>query len=265
MELTIGNLKVGSRIQLGAYGVTGMDEQPIVWLKATDDNKFITEHVIDYLAFDAREPNNTANGCDIAGNYDYDLSNIRQFLNSDEEHWYNPCHEYDTAPNGGLTTSHISYERHYGFLNRFKDYEIASMINAIDLPSVHEIVGEDRFKIFKRKGVRPTATEMMWSAPRKWMAGDYTDGSFVEFWLRDACYQEPYARYKLSGIIDRCGYVSSRAPREGAGVRPVCCIRADTKIDIGEDGIFVISPFEVMHEAYESYTNEELMMFLGLR
>lgn len=265
MELTIGKLKVGSRIQLGAYGVTGMYKQPIVWLKATDDNKFITEHVIDYIPFDAREPENMEYGCNHIGNYEYGISNIRQFLNSDEENWYFPYHEYDAAPEIGNTNRHLAYDQHHGFLNHFKDYEIASIVNMVELPSAEDIIGDNRFKIFKRRGVRATAIDGMWRAPGKWQAGDYTDSSFVEFWIRDRSRELTYYHRTYAGIIDRCGSVSSKPPCNGAGVRPVCDIRPNTKIDIGEDGIFVISPFEVDHNMNESYTDEELMIFLGLR
>lgn len=264
MELTIGSLKVGSRIQLGKYGVYGTQPRPIDWLKATDDNKFITEHVIDFLAFDAKELMNQENGYDVIGNYNYDLSNIRQFLNSEEENWYLPFHEHDAPPRRGFTYRHLSYEEHCGFLNHFSDYEMASISGTIDLPSVYEVVGENRFKLFKRKGVRPTATDGMWRAPSKWHSGDYEDGSFVEFWLRDASYEGEYRDWVYAGIIDRRGSVSHASPCGAAGVRPICVIRPDTKIEIGENGTFVISPFEVDH-SNESYTNEELMMFLGLR
>lgn len=56
-ETTIGRMKIGDKLLFGAYGVSNDDPHPILWLKGTPNGDFITQDVVDYIAFDARERN----------------------------------------------------------------------------------------------------------------------------------------------------------------------------------------------------------------
>lgn len=129
--MTIEELKVGSRVMFGNYGVDSDRAYPIWWVKATKDCDFITESVLNYLMFDAKEPNSGDYGCRNYGNPNYNLSNIRQFLNSEDEDWYIPQHAADNWPNNRRQDSLASYgdpggtyRHHHGFLRHFEDYEI---------------------------------------------------------------------------------------------------------------------------------------------
>ena len=139
--MTIEELKVGSRVMFGNYGVNSDRTYPIWWVKATKDCDFITESVLDYLMFDAKEPNNGDYGCRNYGNPNYNLSNIRQFLNSEDEDWFIPQHAADNWPNSRRQDSLASYgdpggtyRDHHGFLRHFEDLFRTSINSAmIDL------------------------------------------------------------------------------------------------------------------------------------
>lgn len=91
METTVGKLKIGAPLVMGRYSVSkDADPAPIAWLKGTPNSDFITEFAVDYLPFDAMERENPSRQYYYSGNPDYTTSNLLQFLNSDQEDWYEP-------------------------------------------------------------------------------------------------------------------------------------------------------------------------------
>lgn len=99
METTVGKLKIGAPLAMGRYSVSrDADPAPIVWLKGAPNSDFITEFAVDYLPFDAMERENPSRQYYYSGNPDYTTSNLLQFLNSDQEDWYEPTHQYDAPP-----------------------------------------------------------------------------------------------------------------------------------------------------------------------
>lgn len=81
-ETTIGRMKIGDKLLFGAYGVSNDDPHPILWLKGTPNGDFITQDILDYIAFDARERSSEVYNRRGWGNPSYPLSNILSFLNS---------------------------------------------------------------------------------------------------------------------------------------------------------------------------------------
>ena len=124
-EINLSELTVGSTFRFGRYYVSTENPHAIEWriVHQTDDYQIamVTE-ILDYKCFDAREPNNTATGTANYGNNNWKLSNICQFLNSDQKVWYKAQHEYDTPPSLSYTDKN-AYDDHYGFLYYFSDYE----------------------------------------------------------------------------------------------------------------------------------------------
>ena len=171
-ETTVGKIKVGTKLMFGQYGVSADETFPIMWLKATPNGDFISEKVLDYICFDARERQSDDYSAKVYGNPDYGASNIMQFLNShDENCWWNPAHEKDAPPIGSnVCQVGDVYHNHCGFLYHFEDYEIDSIAKKLihtpsgavkslmRLPSYENFFGADRFQLFSRRGIRANGT-----------------------------------------------------------------------------------------------------------
>lgn len=265
MDLTVDKLKIGAKLVLGKYGVNNDSPCPIVWLKASPNCDFITESVLDYICFDARERSSQVRDVQYYGNPQLSLSNIFNFLNSDADVWFHPTHEADAPPNIRNTdTRGLAYESHYGFLYHFAEYELDSIkysttdtdgdsvSSLIRLPMQSEILGADRFKLFLKKGVRPNGTEDM-ICYRATAGFDYT--SYVDFWTSDK-YNSYYVK-----TVSRSGNSDRRTPKDPCGLRPVCNIKSDVVVTQGEGNLFYIKPYTVSQNIC---TAEELLIFLGL-
>ena len=252
---------------MGKYGVRNDSQQPIVWLKGTPNGDFITKDAIDYLPFDAMECGNTEDEqARFMGNSRYSVCNLLQFLNSADESWFAPMHQYDTQPNGRyLDWNSGTYENHHGFLYFFGEYEVASLkqdervvdvdnvTSLMRLPAASDIIGPNRFKLFAKKGIRPKGTEdMVYGKPNL----GFDDVSYIPFWVSDRSGFTGFATF-----ISRGGALDNQYPKSNCGVRPVCTILPETVVTLGEDGFYYIKPFAVTQNVC---TDEELFAFLGL-
>lgn len=266
-DTTIEKLKIGTPLVMGKYGVRNDSQQPIVWLKGTPNGDFITKDAIDYLPFDAAERDNQEDEhARFMGNSRYSVCNLLQFLNSADESWFTPMHQYDTKPNGrNLDWNSVKYESHYGFLYFFDEYEVAvlkqdervvdadNVMSLVRLPMFADVVGANRFKLFAKKGVRPKGTEdMVYGRPGLGFDG----ASYIPFWVSDKSDFNGYATF-----VSRGGVLDVQYPKSSCGVRPVCTIRPETVVTLGEDGSYYIKPFTVTQNVC---TDEELFAFLGL-
>lgn len=261
MDLKIKDLKIGERLIFGKYGVRNDTVYPISWLKCNPNGDFITEFVLDYICFDANEPNNPYTrgfGCS-----NYGLSNIFAFINSADEHWYRAMHQYDEPP-GRLLPFQQTYESHVGFLYNFEEYEIESLVKThinrnissiIRLPSLNIFRSCGSHDLFYKKGHRAKGTDDL--IINRHTSNDFNNRSFIPFWLEDDC----AAFGKHATFLDRIGNFSHQAPRIPSGLRPVCTMNLETPVVLGEDGRFYIQPHHVVRNVY---TDEELFDLLGL-
>lgn len=271
MNMTVHSIKVGSRFMFGRYGVKNENPRPVIWLKADEDCRMITEDAIDYICFDAKEPQNENIRIRYIGNCQYKLSNLLCLLNSDGEQWYRPAHQTDAPPSVRNTNRWEEYENHYGFLYHFEDYEIESILpdsitiggeavtSLIRLPIAEEILGPRCFKLFRRKGIRPKASEDM-NLNRGHTR--LSNNSYVDFWLADYISPDNGSREGYASIISRSGSVDIKNPAESSGVRPVCRLKGDTPAILADDGIYRIQPYQVKQNIF---TEDELMNFLGIK
>ena len=268
MELVVGNMKVGAPLVMGAYGTQNDNPYPIVWLKGTSNGDFITQFVLDVLSFDAQEPDNVENrDARFTGNTNYGWSNILQFLNAQEENWFSPMHQYDSSPIRQRVGYAIGYEAHNGFLYQFEDYEIECLQEdireiggnvvrtLIRLPSAEDIIGAHRFQLFRKKGIRPKGTQDL-VINRQQYVHNLREGSYIPFWISDASELRSY----YASIINRMGDVDIKYPKECSGIRPVCTIKAETKVELHDDGLYYIVPTS----GRNIFTDGELFEFLGL-
>ena len=259
--MTIADLKVGSKLVFGTYGV-GTTLYPITWLKANKDSEFLSEFVLDILKFDEVERNNPTHDFRYGGNGDYELSNILQFLNSYEDDWYGPMHEYD-APPGVLTRPGErlgEYLRHSGFLHEFQDYEIECLVGRVNLPTIANIFGangEPKFPLFNRKGYRGKPTTDL-------VYGRYGHGleewSYCEYWATGGTiisYQQSF--------VGRDGSKHNTYAEHVSGLRPKCKIRPELEVELVSDGVYRIVPFQATkRHGPQIATDEELLNLMGL-
>ena len=128
--IDLSTTKVGDTFRLGKYQVESEDPWDIDWeiVDVRDGYQVaMTKQIIDFRAFDAKEPTNTNSDRKKYGNSNWSVSNISQFLNSDQESWYSAQHQYDALPisdnlyeymNG---TNYNAYNNHKGFLYYWSD------------------------------------------------------------------------------------------------------------------------------------------------
>lgn len=250
MEKIIAKMKIGERLEFGRYSVApDRAGAPIIWLKASKDCDFIAADVIDYMCFDAPEPEFRY------GNADYLQSNILSYLNSESDAWFIPTHLEDQCP--------TTHKDHVGFLYYFDDYELASLVekegSLIRLPAASDIVDDEtKFSLFKQKGVR---TKMATDCSMRYFINN---GAYSSYWLRpeviEGAATNPYNTIPLLGRDGKVGY---NFPSQRVGVRPVCTIKPSLSVKNINDteNVFCITPFETNNNAC---TDDELMDFLGV-
>lgn len=246
--MTIADLKVGAKLVFGAYGV-GDATHPITWLKANrEGGEFLSEFVLDTLKFDAEEQNSP--------NHDH-----FQFMNSYEDDWFSPSHQYDCPPGNynrpGDRTG--DYLHHPGFLNAFEDYEIECLVGSVNLPTLANIFGangEPRLQLFNRKGYRgrPTA-DLVYGR----LVG-LEETSYCEYWISDGTDSSSYRSF-----IGRDGSKHNTSADNYIGFRPKCVIKPTTEVEPIGDGSFRIVPFEPSkRRGPQIATDEELLSLMGL-
>lgn len=188
---------------------------PITWLKASNDNIFISEFVIDCLVYDAYEPYCRA---EIDRN-SWELSNIIQFLNSEAmSDWFCKSHERDSEP---------SYLDHPGFLSFFEREEIECLDlqeyktidgecrSVVRIPTVNEIQGKT-LPLFKRHGLRGIPS---YDSRHKFDCCGCT--AFAPYWLL------PDEGGRLMHFDISCRAISNY-PSNYSGIRPIIKLKPDT-------------------------------------
>lgn len=252
--LTVKDLRIGSRLIMGEYGVTNYSLLPITWLKMTRSGDFISEFVLDELAYDAAERHPDRRYW--ISNADYQLSNIRTFLNSSDETWYHPTHERDAPP--ALVAARYGYEQHYGFLYGFGSHEIAAMQKVdgdrVRLPLQSEIIDPEPASLFKRKGIRAMATNDL--DMRKLRSTCYRP-----YWLKDD------AGPAFDGVVPTIGadaYVHHQGASQTCGVRPVCRLKLDAVVDHEWVAPYGNAFFLRAQDEIKSCTDADIFQLLGL-
>ena len=124
-QLVLKDMVVGSTFTLGKYQVENETPWDIEWEIVHQESAYqiaMTKQIIDLRPFDGNEPTNPDSNRKIRGNNNWQYSNIKQFLNSDQSNWYSAQHQYDAPPSSdncyhysnGITFN--AYDTHKGFL-----------------------------------------------------------------------------------------------------------------------------------------------------
>lgn len=256
-------MRVGDVLTFGQYSVhQDCPPSEITWLKADDDCSFISEFVVDYLAFDAPEENN------YNGNPSYVTSNLLAFLNSADAEWYHPAHPLDRAPdNTSRLVVFAKYGDRPGFLHDFEPHELEAILPAryeaghdwltssVRLPSAKDIIGEygtKPLKLFRKKGKRATPTRDLFDVKKVYMSTD-SIRSFVGYWLRDQ-----NGRYVERFTRNSC--LEDIYPASGCGVRPM--LNLNPSLEICENGLGF--GYVLVANRKEVVSDQDIYQLLGL-
>lgn len=139
MAQNLSNLPVGAKVKFGKHSVNGETAQDIIWLvvNKSPNITLLTEKIIDFRCFDAKEPNSNISGAVTSGFGRYSDSNLGQWLNSDASAgaWYSPQHEYDQSPIYALAGNNTEYAQRPGFLYNFTVAERNAILTTTVLTS----------------------------------------------------------------------------------------------------------------------------------
>lgn len=215
--MVIGELPVGSVVCFGRYSLAHRSDDifDIDWIKVSRENEFISEKVLLGMQYDPMEGWNT--------NSSYELSNIRQFMNSELHSWYHPTHPNDCGPGYIMLDSFVRtpIHRYHGFLSLFTDEELMVMDDTcsdkLRLPTFNEINGG--FPYFKRHGKRAHPVIQ------------YGEIAYEKF--REAMFAQYYVMGRNDGEVlelDRSGNFRQISPAKYSGVRPVCRLKHDAEV-----------------------------------
>ena len=273
MSQPLGNLPVGALVmdpETKYYG------EPLIWKIADKNNSsypagsitLITEKIIAYKATDAKEPKNSNSSRRDYGNNNYKLSNIRQWLNSNKETWYQAQHEADQSPTSNyLSSGYNPYEKEAGFLSNFSEsfnlnlvdtklkvavpstdgggYE--TLTDKIFLASRTEVgLGNEgsesegsKFALFTNDSSRIAVTTKECYDNSNYQDSSYGPGSKDVWWLRT-----PYASYSHDvRNVNSSGSLNNLSAYFGnCGLRPLCNLKSEILVsdDKNLDGVYTL-------------------------
>ena len=170
-EIDFDSLTVGSTFKLGKYQVESEDPWDIEWeiVHQTADYQIArVTKIIDFRPFDAKEPNNPDSDRKGYGNNNWSVSNIKQFLNSDQASWYSAQHQYDAPPSSANVwnypngTTYNAYDTHKGFLYYWSDNEKSILKDMTFTLANNTITDGGGSYTWTGKVFLPTYTQMGW-------------------------------------------------------------------------------------------------------
>lgn len=209
--MKLRELEVGATVILGSYSVNGQDPKPITWIKMGHNDLFISEYILEQMAYDSME------GSAQSGNTSYPLSNLRQFLNSYGVNWFSKTHEGDEPPE--------SKDDICGFLSCFSEDEIKCLFlhpetdDLISIPSV----GELDTGIRKECG----ATKELFLHTRH--RNDIPSEDSWWYWVRD-----DHRNDEVRCVNREGSYTTLSAKDSGVGVRPIIVIDPESEVEFSE-------------------------------
>lgn len=241
--IALSELPVGAKIQ---DPNTKYYDAPIVWLVADHGyygetlTTLVSERILTFKAFDASEPNNSSDWRADFGNNDYKVSNIAQWLNSNEGNWFKPLHVYDQAPTEEFVSSR-PYADESGFLTNFSE-EFIQHINDTVLGKVFLLSDEEvglakgkRLKLFENEDYRKTK-------PTKECVQIDNEGDENEpdwWWLRTPYFGNSHSARSVnnSGVL-----ICNNAWYSHRGVRPALNLlsKIRVKAEPNENGVYEI-------------------------
>lgn len=170
MAQLLSNLPVGAKVKFGKHQVNTETPWDIVWLIVakshssypTNSVTLLSHQIINQLAYDAAEPDNTDANRKVEGNNRYSLSNIDQWLNSANNEWYTNTHSADTAPSAehlSYNQTDLAYDTRTGFLYSFTSKERSAILDS-PIRVAKSMVDGGSYEDITRKVFLPSYTEI---------------------------------------------------------------------------------------------------------
>ena len=267
MATLLSSLPIGASVKFGKHSINTEAAQPIIWVVADKNHSgypansvtLLAKNIIDLRAFDATEPNVYRK----KGNFNYGLSNLNTWLNSDAtaNNWYAASHSEDVPPSDADTINKTGYQSRPGFLHHFasseKDLLLATTITVqvqsdisrkitpkVFIPSLAEIGGthfiddgSSKLQFFESNSILCSMTQQAFANTTSQLKSSvYTENWY--YWLRST-------RSSTSQVM--CIFPNSTGdsdPYDGSrGVRPIINIPDTVQVSeiVDSDGCYTLS------------------------
>ncbi len=196
-ELSVGSIVVDS-------GSTYYDV-PIRWIVGDRQEqgivKLVSERIISFKCFDAKEPSNPSFTESKFGYNRYVLSNIDQWLNSaaDAGAWYSARHAYDAPPIAENTSDGNAYDTERGFLCNLSSNLRSFLLEA-------NILNPDSGSTVKRKVYLLSSTEINLKQEE-----DAVDGTIWEYFAGGENYKANPTKEAIEHAVNLTGLLPIQA------------------------------------------------------
>ena len=132
-NIDFSSLSINDIFYMGKYQVGSETPWDIEWEIVHQESDYqiaMAKQIIDLRCFDAMESNNSDNNRKTSGNNNWGVSNIEQWLNSDQSNWYSAQHSADAPPSSANiwvsnNVAYNPYDTKPGFLYYWTDEEKA--------------------------------------------------------------------------------------------------------------------------------------------
>lgn len=259
MSKAISSLAVGDKIEVPVLSAYQSRFGSKLVFKIADKNHsgypsnsvtLITDKIIQLMAFDAKEPNNSNSNRQSYGNNRYSYANLLQWLNSNAAagNWYSAKHSADQAPSSTSYVSYHPYSSWAGFLAMLDPNFVAALLDTTQTVVLNTVTDGGSYETVTSKMFLASTTEVGLANENSIAEGtllalfsnaasrvaypssecvsnsDYTNSSFTTssgwyWWLRT-----PYSsNASYVRVVYADGSLSlSNAYIGSGGVRPLC-------------------------------------------
>lgn len=257
MTKLLSSLPVGTKVVETGTKYNG---KPITWLVgghnhyAQGQTALVSEKIISLKAFDAKEASNTDSDRRDYGNNRYSVSNIRQWLNSNNKSWYSAQHGADAPPNNeNIVSRENDYDTEAGFLTNFSTGMRSALVatplttakNTVTDGGGSEVVSDKVFLLSKTEvGLSNVnniaegkllplfsngASRIAYPTTEAVAISEYKDTALDsskpwEYWLRSPV---PYTSYSTYGVTSSSGAVLTATHKGSLGIRPAINLSSD--------------------------------------
>lgn len=172
MSQSISKLAVGAKIEVPVLSAYQFRFGAKLVFKIADKNHsgypansvtLITEKIIQLMAFDAKEPNNSNSDRKQYGNNRYQHSNILQWLNSNASAgaWYSAKHSADAPPtNANVWDNYNEYDAWAGFLAMLEPKFVAELLDTTQTVAKNTVTDGGSYETVTSKMFLASTTEV---------------------------------------------------------------------------------------------------------
>lgn len=171
MSKAISSLAVGDTIEVPVLSAYQSRFGSKLVFKIADKNHsgypsnsvtLITDKIIQLMAFDAKEPNNSNSNRQNYGNNRYSYANLLQWLNSNATagNWYSAKHSADQAPSSTSYVSYHPYSDWAGFLAMLDPNFVAALLDTTQTVVLNTVTDGGSYETVTSKMFFASTTEV---------------------------------------------------------------------------------------------------------